>query len=82
MSAYTTNKKRGRGKGKKQKITIKNKKSHITNKKRGGKGGRRGGREGREVAVRVADCLGMGGEGGLVMDRPGKKVVGEGAREG
>ena len=34
------------------------------------------------VAARVAACLGMGGKGGLVTDRPGKKVVGEGAREG
>ena len=39
-------------------------------------------RRGEGVAARVAACLGMGGKGGLVTDRPGKKVVGEGAREG
>ena len=63
-------------------ITINNKKSRVTNKEKGGKGRGREGREGRRVAVGVADCLGMGGKGGPVTDRPGKKVVGEGAREG
>ena len=34
------------------------------------------------VAVSVAVCREMGGKGGSVTVRPGKKVVGQGAREG